>query len=167
MCRRGLAKGEPSAYLRAMLFQRKGYWRNVSPRGAVADLIEQWRQPTPYRWQILGVSIAATFTMMMVFLPESERAPPEKPKVTWITTFEAGRSDEEIIRSNIENQRLQDRLKAEREAREERRRENFRALARASGFDVEKLERQFSDPETTPARPAALPEAEPARATGE
>jgi hypothetical protein len=141
-----------------MLFQRRGYWRNVSPRGAIADLIEQWRQPTPYRWPILGVSIAATASMMLLFLPPSERAEPRKPKVSWITTFEEGRTDEEIIESNIENQRLQDELDAERAAREERRRENFRALGRASGFDVEELERQFSDPEETPA---------PTRAAGE
>lgn len=151
-----------------MLFQRKSYWRNVSPRGAVADLIGQWRQPTPYRWPILGASIAATTLLMILFLPESERAQPRKPEVNWITTFEQGRSDEEIVGSNIENQRVQDELRAERAAREERRRENFRALGRASGFDVEELERQFSDPEEVPTRtPAASTSASPARTTGE
>lgn len=152
-----------------MLFQRKGYWRKVSPRGAVTDLIGYWRQPTPYRWRIVGLSVAATVTLMMIFIPESERALPEKPKVTWISTFEADRSDEEIVESNIENQRFQDELRAEREARAERRRENFRTLGRASGFDVEELERQFSDPEETPAppTPTASPPAAPSRTTGE
>lgn len=131
------------------------YWRNISPRGAIGDLVELWRQPTPYRWQILGLSVAATFTLMVLMIPESERVPPAQPDVTFITTFEAGRTDEEIVASNLENQKRQDQLRAEAEARAERRREAFRALGRASGFDVDALERQYSDDPPADAAPAA------------
>ena len=120
-----------------MVFGPTNFWRDVSPRGAVGDLVGEWRQPTPHRWQILGVSIAATFALMMVFLPEEQRAPPEKPVITWINTFDAGRTDEEIIASNIENQQRQDAIRAIREAQAERRREIYRALGRASGMDVD------------------------------
>ncbi|HWK41141.1 MAG TPA: hypothetical protein VNR60_04350 [Croceibacterium sp.] len=139
-----------------MFFGRKGYFRDISPRGAVSDLFGYWRQPTPYRWPILALSVTATFAIMMVFLPESERAPPEKPKIEWISTFEDGRTDAEIVESNLENQQFQDELRAEREARAERRRENYRALARASGFDPDELERQYSDdPPAADATPTA------------
>jgi hypothetical protein len=140
-----------------MVLKRMSFWRNVSPRGAMSDLLKEWRQPTPYRWQILGVSVAATFAMMMLFLPENERAPPAKPTVTWITTFEPGRTDEEIAESNRANQVRQDAIRAAEEARAERRREFYRAIGRASGFDMEELEREFSDEPEKPARPAAAP----------
>ena len=99
--------------------------------------------------------------MMVVFLPENERVPPEKPTVTWITSFAPGRTDEEIARSNLENQQRQDAIRAEEEARAERRREFYRAVGRASGFDVEELEQEFSDEPEAPAAPA------PPRPTGE
>ena len=146
-----------------MVFRRTSFWRNVSPRGALSDLLKEWRQPTPYRWQILGISVAATFAMMMLFLPENERVPPAKPTVTWITSFAPDRTDQEITESNRENQQRQDAIRAEEEARAERRREFYRAIGRASGFDVDELERQYSDEPEAPARATASPP----RTTGE
>jgi hypothetical protein len=148
-----------------MIFGPFSFWRDVSPRGAVTDLIDEWRQPTPHRWQILGVSIAATFALMMLFLPKEQRAPPETPTITWISTFAPGRTDQEIIESNIENQHRQDAIRAFREAQEERRREIYRALGRASGMDVDALEKEFSD-DAAPA-PSSSPSSAPARTTGE
>lgn len=138
------------------------FWRQISPRGAVGDLVEQWKQPTPHRWQILGVSVAATFALITLFIPESERKEPEHPKVTWITTFAPGRTDAEIIQSNIENQKKQERIRALQAEAEARRKEIYRTIGRASGFDVDALEKQYSDsPSPTPTASA------PARTTGE
>jgi hypothetical protein len=138
------------------------FWRNVSPRGAFGDFVHEWRRPNPYRWRVLGVSVAATFTLMVVMIPDSERIEPRPPKVTWITTFAPDRSDAQIVASNIENQKYKDKLKAEAEARAERKREAARALARASGFDPDELARQYGD---TPAPPAKS--SEPARTAGD
>src|SRR5690606_7478221 len=118
------------------------FWK-VSPAGALEDLLSYWRQPTPYRWQILGASVALTFTLMVLFIPESERAEPRRPDVTYITTFAPDRTDTEITASNIENQKRQDVLRAEAEARAERKREAYRALGRASGFDVDAMQEQI------------------------
>lgn len=133
------------------------YWRRISPRGAIADFIELWRSPQPYRWQILGLSVALTFTMMILLIPKSERIPPAKPEVTFITTWEEGRTDEEIIASNLAHQKRKEEAAALAAERQARRREAFRALGKASGFDVDELERQFSDEE--PAEVAAGGEA--------
>ena len=122
------------------------YVHRFSPRvaaGALGDLLAYWRQPTPYRWQILVVSVGLTFTLMVLFIPESERVEPRPPDVTFISTFEPDRTDAEIMASNIENQKRQDELRARREAAAERKREAYRALGRASGFDVEAMERQI------------------------
>lgn len=147
MCARtraGVAKRGGCAYLGTM-----SYWRRISPRSALADLWHEWQAPNPYRWQILGVSVAATFTMMVLLIPESQRAEPRRPEITYISTFDPNRSDAEIVASNLENQKRKDAravLAAERAAR---RKAAAKALARASGFDPEALERQYSD------RPAA------------
>ena len=132
------------------------YWRRISPRGAISDFIEEWRRPQPYRWQILGLAVAITFAGMVFLIPDSERIPPARPEVTYITTWEEGRTDEEIAASNAANQARKDeaaKLAAEQQAR---RREAFRALGKASGFDVDELERQYSDdpPAATPDEPA-------------
>src|SRR5690606_18114287 len=72
-------------------------------------------------------------------------------------------TDEEIIASNIENQKRKEALQAQEEARREERRERARALGRAMGFDVDELERQYSDdPE-----PAASPSPKATQAAGE
>ena len=135
------------------------FWRQISPRRAVADFAQEWRQPNPYRWRILGVSVAATFALMVVMIPDSERVEPRPPEVTWITTFRPDRTEEEIIASNIENQKRKDRLAAEAAARAEQRKRNARALGQAMGFDVEELERQYGDdaPAAAPSRPASKP----------
>jgi hypothetical protein len=110
---------------------------------ALGDLLAYWRQPTPYRWQILVVSVGLTFALMVLFIPDSKRVEPRPPDVTFISTFEPGRTDAEITASNRENQKRQDELRARREAAAERKREAYRALGRASGFDVEAMERQI------------------------
>lgn len=122
------------------------YSQRFSARGtfdALSDLLEYWRQPTPYRWQILGFSVALTFTLMVLFIPESELKEPARPDVTYISTFEPDRTDEQIEASNIENQKRKEALEAERAARAERKREAYKALGRATGLDVEAMERQI------------------------
>lgn len=119
------------------------FWRQISPRRAVEDFAHEWRQPNPYRWRVLGVSVAATFALMMLLLPESARIEPQPPEVTWITTFAEGRTDAEIVASNIENQERKDRLAAEAAEREERRRQAYKALGRATGVDVDSMEAEI------------------------
>ena len=132
------------------------YWRRISPRGAVSDFIEEWRRPQPYRWQILGLAVAITFAGMVFLIPDSQRIPPARPEVTYITTWQEGRTDEEIAASNAANQARKEEAARLAEERQARRREAFRALGKASGFDVDELERQYSEdaPATEPAEPA-------------
>ena len=54
-------------------------FKDVSPVGGISDFIQQWKQPTPYRWQILGVAVALTFTMITLLVPKTELTP-EKDK---------------------------------------------------------------------------------------
>ena len=125
-----------------------------NPRGGVEDFISYWREPTPYRWQILGASVALTFTLMVLFVPESQRKTPERPDVTYISTFAPDRTDAEIIASNRENQARQDEMRVQREALEERKKEMYRNLGRATGIDVDAMQERI-DREQAEARAAA------------
>ena len=144
------------------------YINRFSPRGAadaLTDLFDYWRQPTPYRWQILGFSVGLTFTLMVLFIPDTQRAEPRRPDVTFISTFAPGRADVEIAASNLENQKRQEELEAQRLAREEERKERARILGRATGIDVDKLEAQMK--RRLAAQEAAQEAARRARAAGE
>ena len=148
------------------------YLHRFSPRGGFEDFLSYWRQPTPYRWQILGASVALTFTLMVLFVPENQRAEPRRPEVTYISTFEAGRTDEQIRASNLVNQRRQDELRARRAALEERKKEMYRQLGRATGVDVDAMEERIRREESELAAQEAAAAAqrqtlqEPVRAQG-
>ncbi len=120
------------------------FWRRISPRRAVVDFAHEWQQPNPYRWRVMAVSIAATFAILMVFIPEDQRVAPQPPQVTWITTYAPDRTDEEILASNLANQKRKEELAAQRAAREERRKELYRQLGRATGVDVDAMEAEIA-----------------------
>jgi hypothetical protein len=113
-----------------------------NPTSGAMDFWSEFRKPTPYRWPILGVSGLMTFGLMYLFTGESVIVPPSPPKVTYISSFAAGRSDAEIIASNIENQKNQEAIAVLLERTEERKRELYRTLGRASGMDVDEIERE-------------------------
>jgi len=120
----------------------KRFLRLISPRRAVNDFTEQWRQPSPHRWQILGVACAATFALFMLFVPDATRIEAKRPELTYITTFDENRSEAEIIASNCANQELQNALQARLDERAELRREMYRELGRATFVDVDEMEAQ-------------------------
>ena len=132
-------------------------FKDVSPVGGIGDFIRQWKQPTPYRWQILGIAVALTFAMLTLLMPKTERAPPEKPTIVWINSWPEGRSDKEIVASNIANQKRKDAEAALQKQREEFRKEFYRKLARASGMDPDELAREFGGPPKPAAKSSAAP----------
>lgn len=122
----------------------KGFFRRISPRRAASDFAEHWRQPTPHRWPILGVAVAATFAILMVFIPDSERIEPRRPEVIYISTLDETRSEAEIIASNCANQRFKDELQARLDERAELRKDLYRALGRATFIDVDAMEEEIA-----------------------
>jgi len=118
-----------------------GMLNRFNPTPGALDFWHEFRKPNPYRWPILGVSALMTFVLMYTITGETRLAQPAPPKVTYIASFPADRSDAEIIASNIENQKNQDAVAALLEQGEERKRELYRALGRASGMDVDEIDR--------------------------
>lgn len=119
------------------------FWKRISPRGAIEDFASEWRRPTRHRWAALGVSMALTFAIMMVFLPKNERVEPRRPEVFYISTYAEDRTREEIIASNIENQKRKEELQALLEERAELRKSLYRELGRATFVDVDAMEAEI------------------------
>jgi hypothetical protein len=121
---------------------KSSYWRNVHPTGAVADFVAVWRQAGQRRWPFVAAALATTLLVFNVIVQESWKGPPAKPKVTYINSWTGDRSDAEIEREIVANQKLQDHLAAEQAVREAKVREIYRTLGQVSGMDTDAIEKQ-------------------------
>ena len=119
--------------------------------GGISDFLQEWRKPTPHRWPILGAAFLMSGSLFFWLTQEQYYYPPEQPKVTYITTFAEGRTDEEIRASNLENQRLKDERAAEQAELLERRRELYKEVGAATGLDVEAMEARIKEEEAAEA----------------
>lgn len=120
------------------------YFDKLNPAGGIADFWSEFRRPNPYRWPILILSFLITGSILSTVIWEEYRIPPERPVVTYITTFAEGRSDAEIAASNAANQKVQDERRAAEEARLERQRDAYRTLGRATGIDVDAIDERVA-----------------------
>lgn len=121
---------------------KSAYWKNVQPTGAIADFITVWRQAGKRRWPFVAAALTTTLLVFNVIVEENWKGPPPKPKVTYINSWTADRSDAEIEREIVANQKLQDRLAAEQAVREAKVKEIYRTLGKVSGMDTEAIEKQ-------------------------
>ena len=113
-----------------------------NPAPGAKDFWNEIRKPNPYRWPILFVSCLPLALIFYWLSGETVYKTPERPRITYITTYEEGRSDEEIIASNLANQEVKE-LREQAEADlEERKREIYKALGSGIGMDVEEIERR-------------------------
>ena len=115
-----------------------------NPVGGIQDFWSEFTRPNPYRWPILIASMLCTFGLLFWVTKERVIGPPARPEVTFISTFAEGRTDEDIVASNVANQQLQDQIREEQAVREEEVREMYRTLGRASGLDVDAMEAEIA-----------------------
>ena len=116
------------------------YWRKLNPGGAIADFITVFRDAGRNRWRISAVAAATTFGIFSIMAQESWRIPPPKPELIYITSWHAGRTDAEIVASNIENQRIKEAKAALEKKNAEEIRQMYKTLGRYSGMDVDAIE---------------------------
>lgn len=131
------------------------FFKDVSFAGSGADLITFLRTPRQHRWLLALLACAPPAFIVMLFnLDVLQVTQPGPPEVIYIESWPANRSIQEIVASNLARQKLRD----EREAKV---REAYKALGRASGMDVERIEREA---EASRAKKAKAAEAEAATA---
>lgn len=127
-----------------------------NPKDGISDFWNEFTRPNPHRWPILGVSVLITTGLFAWITQDKVVGDPIPYEVEFITSFSPDRSKEEIVAGNIANQQRKDELERILAEREERKKEIYRALGRAAGMDVEKIEREAAEE-------AARVEAEAAR----
>lgn len=124
------------------LIRPSTFFRQINPRGAISDFREVWRQAGGNRWRIAAVSAACTIAVFSVMFQEGAVGPPHRPKIDYITVWDPHRTDAEIMATNIANQKRKDRLAAEQAARDEEVRQMYKTIGRASGMDVDAIEKK-------------------------
>ena len=113
-----------------------------NPAPGLADFWNEIRRPQPYRWPILALSILPVAAILYAAMGTTVYGEPERPKVTYITTLDAARTDAEIAAENLANQEVKELRAAAIERAETRKREMYKALGAATGMDVEEIERK-------------------------
>ncbi|WP_033925558.1 hypothetical protein [Sphingomonas sp. 35-24ZXX] len=115
-----------------------GFFRDISPVRAAADLKAYWFDQQEHKWRFLALSLACTFAVFGAFFGESGfEVEWKRPEVTWVTSFDPGRSDQQIAAENVANQEAKEKREAARLAREEERKAQYRRLAEQLGMDTE------------------------------
>lgn len=115
-----------------------------NPAPAIKDFWQEFRRPTEHRWPILAVSVLVPVGLLFILAQQRAYIEPVPPEVTYISTFAEGRTDAEIIASNIANQIRQDELAAEQERINEEVRNVYRELGRATGVDVDAIDERLA-----------------------
>ena len=113
-----------------------------NPAPGAKDFWNEIRKPNPYRWPILFVSCLPLALIFYWLSGETVYKTPERPRITYITTYEEGRTDEEIIASNLANQEVKELREQAQADLEERKREIYKALGSGIGMDVDEIERR-------------------------
>ena len=113
-----------------------------NPTSGIVDFWHEFRKPNPFRAPILLASMAPFGLIFWWLSGETVYKAPERPQITYISTSDPDRTDEEIIASNLANQEVKDLREADAERREERKRELYKALGAAAGMDVEEIDRR-------------------------
>ena len=112
------------------------FFKDISPRRAVADLIAFLRADRPYKWFLLVASCVPPILIYLTIAMDFKAlnvAPP--PTVTYFESWPLDRSIEES-KAAIAARQIQ------KDAMLEAQRQRYKAMGRASGMDVERIERE-------------------------
>jgi hypothetical protein len=124
-------------------------FKDVSFAGVGSDLVRYLRTPRQHRWLLIILACAPPAFIVLLFnLDLKEVGKPGEPEIMYIESWNEDRSLEEIIESNIARQKVKD----EQEARS---REAYKALGRATGMDVDRIEREAKEAQARKAKKAA------------
>lgn len=118
------------------------YWQKINPTGAIADFRQVFHQAGPARWPIAAVSILITVGVFSTLAWESWKKPRPLPEVTYINSWPVDRTEAETEAFIKANQKVKEEREARIEEYEKTGRDLWATLGKASGMDVEKMQKE-------------------------
>lgn len=110
--------------------------KNISPRGAFSDLMGVLRAKQDYKALFfLAAAVPPLLIITMFFLDQERLNKPPPPEVFYFESWDKSRNYQDIVAEREARLRL-------REALLEERRQKYKTLGRASGIDVDKIDRE-------------------------
>lgn len=110
--------------------------KNISPRGAFGDLMGVLREQQDYKVLFfLAAAVPPLLIITMFFLDQERLNKPPPPEVFYFESWDKSRNYQDIVAEREARLRL-------REALLEERRQKYKTLGRASGIDVDKIDRE-------------------------
>ncbi len=108
--------------------------RPVSPKSALGDLWDYFRENRPHKWPLLGLSIALTWLIVWVFVIDANtNTMPTRNQIIYVQSWNADRPDAAII--------LQQKIDlAKREAALQNKQKEMQKVADIFGIDWRKDE---------------------------
>lgn len=116
-----------------------GFAKNISPRGAFADIIAIFKEKQDYKALFFLAAAVPPILLVTMFYNDMARLnklPP--PEVFYFESWDQTRNYQDIVDAR------ESRLKL-REALLEERRQKYKVLGRASGIDVDKIDAQTAE----------------------
>jgi hypothetical protein len=120
-------------------------WSETRRGGAIADLREVYRQAGRNRWWFLALAGLTTLGLFSVMAGQSWKKKRALPEITYVNLWPAHRSDAETKAFIAENQRRKEAREAAVAKAQEEERAIYKALGRASGMDVETMDKRGAE----------------------
>jgi hypothetical protein len=127
----------------------------VSPSSAIGDLVDVWRgqSVTQRFWLLSAACMPAALIIGGIIQDVAKKSVPPPPEIIYVESWRLDRSMADILKDQKERQRL-------REIRQAEVRERYKAIGRASGMDVDAIERKAKLDDAARAAEKAKAEAE-------
>lgn len=116
------------------------FLKNANPVGAFSDFRAVYRDAGSRRWPIMAVSLLTTLGIFSIMAGESWTMPRALPKITYINSWPADRTEEETRAFIAENQARKEERAALEQAASDEGKQVWKTLGKVSGIDVERIE---------------------------
>ena len=103
-------------------------FRNVAPVGALSDLRLFLKTRQRHDWWFLLLALVVTAAILWGFVKDSQFEKPYRREIIYVQSWPLNRSDEDIRAQQAIDLPKEQARKAEREAREKKRRDEFKKI---------------------------------------
>jgi len=110
--------------------------KNINPRGAVGELFALLKEKQDHKFLFLIAAAVPPILLVTMFYLDADRLnKPPKPEIFYFESWDSSRNYQDIVAERKARLKL-------KEALIEERRQKYKILGRASGIDVEKIDRE-------------------------